>query len=70
MSTTDEQPTAEITAAPKVSDESYEKMCLELYSYRVGAIEFLELLVKLEEMLSMRSPPGLPNISETPQTLN
>lgn len=35
---------------------SYERMCVALYTYRYGAITFLDLLALFEENLGLRSP--------------
>lgn len=35
---------------------SYERMCVALYTYRYGAITFLDMLALFEENLGIRSP--------------
>ena len=44
-----------VTEPPAVSDADYEQMYSLLYAYRFGAINFLELLDKLEAILHINS---------------
>jgi len=44
-----------VTEPPTVSDADYEQMYSLLYAYRFGAINFLELLDKLEAILHINS---------------
>ena len=44
-----------VTEPPAVSDADYEQMYSLLYAYRFGAINFLELLDKLEAILQINS---------------
>jgi hypothetical protein len=40
----------------KLLDNRYEQMCISLYTYRYGALDFLDLIAKFEEMLGLPSP--------------
>lgn len=40
----------------------YEHMCVSLYAYRYGAIQFLELVAKFEESLGLSSPQTINNL--------
>jgi hypothetical protein len=40
----------------KMSHERYERMCVALYTYRLGTIGFLELLKVFEESLGLSLP--------------
>ncbi len=46
----------EDTELQEESVDTYEALCVSLYTYRYGAIGFLELLAKFEEMLGLPSP--------------
>jgi len=37
----------------KLLDNRYEQMCISLYTYRYGALDFLDLIAKIEEMLGL-----------------
>lgn len=37
-------------------DDPYERMCVALYAYRLGSVEFLELLADFEKSLELPSP--------------
>ena len=39
----------------KLLDNRYEQMCISLYTYRYGALDFLDLIAKFEEMLGLPS---------------
>jgi hypothetical protein len=39
----------------KLLDNRYEQMCISLYTYRYGALDFLDLIAKFEEMLGLSS---------------
>lgn len=51
-----------------LTDSPYEGMCVSLYTYRYGAISFLELVATFEESLGLISPqtrlPPTPERSE------
>lgn len=40
-------------------DNRYERMCIALYLYRSGAMDFLQLLDKLEAIIADRPQPPL-----------
>ena len=43
----------------EVSGSRYERMCVILYSYRSGHLDFIELLKKLEEIVSSNPPQAV-----------
>ena len=42
----------------------FETMCISLYAYRLGTIDFSELVVQFEEAVGIRPPRTVSNFSD------
>jgi hypothetical protein len=49
--------------SPDATESGYRRMCIDLYAYRLGTIDFLELLQRFEHELGLPSPPAPSDIT-------
>jgi hypothetical protein len=56
------EPEQRATSDGSQTGDIYEQMCVALYTYRYGAIQFFELIAKFEESLGLPSPQTRDNL--------